>query len=123
MNIRQMTIPDLKVLDELHDKYFPEFSKTDFLSGFLGAFIIEDEGKIIMGGGVRPLAETVLVTDKSINPHVIGKALLEALEFSKFACKRNKIELLHAFIKDESYMKHLIQHGFQKRAQALYLEV
>jgi hypothetical protein len=124
MNIRPLTIDDMTILNDLHDKYFSEFERTDFLKGMLNAFVITDNyDRIVMGGGIRPIAETIIVTDKEVNPHVLGDALLEALKFSKFTCNKFNIELLHAFVKDKVYMRHLIKQGFSPRCQALYMDV
>jgi DNA-directed RNA polymerase subunit N (RpoN/RPB10) len=124
MNIRAMTIQDMDSVNELHDKFFGhQFDKTDFMKNFLNAFVIENEGSIVMAGGVRPIAEAILVTDKEANPHTLGKALLEALEVSRYTCRRFNIEFLHAFVKDHRYEKHLIAHGFTRRCQALSMEV
>lgn len=122
MKIRALTPEDMPYLDALHEKSFSkQFDKTDFLTGFLGAFVItDDDGKIVMGGGVRPIAETVIVTDVEANPHLLGDALLEALKYSKFAAMYNKIELLHAFVKDPNYARHLVKHGFLPRQSTAY---
>jgi hypothetical protein len=110
----------MAMLDELHRKHFPEFEPTDFTKNFLSAFVIEDGEKIVMGGGIRAIAETILVTDKEANPHVLGDALLEALRFSRFTCERYNIDLLHAFVKDPAYAKHLEKYGFLKRNSVAY---
>lgn len=122
MKIRALTPEDMPKLDELHEKFFGhQFSKTDFLKGFLGAFVItDDDGNIVMGGGVRPIAETIIVTDVEANPHLLGDALLEALKYSKFAAMYNNIQLVHAFVKDPVYAKHLVKHGFLPRQSTPY---
>jgi hypothetical protein len=122
MNIRALEPKDMEELNRLHDKFFSEqFSKTDFTKGFLSAFVIaDDDGKTVMGGGIRPIAETIIVTDKEANPHLLGDALLEALRFSQYTCARYNIELLHAFVKDPVYAKHLVKHGFSKRESTAY---
>lgn len=124
-NIQALTKDDMPEINDLHDKFFgDQFEKTDFTKAFLSAFVIRDtNGKIVMGGGVRPIAETIIVTDKEANPHLLGDALLEALDFSRFTCRRSKIEFLHAFVKDEVYARHLIKHGFAERCKALYMSV
>jgi hypothetical protein len=125
MKIRQLEPSDMDEINKLHDKFFGhQFEKTDFTKKFLSSFVItDDDDKMVMGGGVRPIAETIIVTDKDANPHLLGQALLEALRFSLFTCKVNDIEFLHAFVKDEIYAKHLVKHGFDKRAQAYYMGV
>jgi len=125
MIIRSLRVEDQPKLDELHDKYFSEFEKTDFTKNFLGAFVCcDDKDRIVMGGGIRPVAETIIVTDKSANPHLLGDALLETLRFSKFTAKHFNIAVLYAFVNDPKYAKHLVKHGFNPvDAEALYLSV
>jgi len=125
IDIKLMGPDDQAELDALHEKYYKDdFEPTAFDSNFISSFVIRDKNKrLVMGGGVRPIAETILVTDKSVNPHVLGDALLEALAFSKHTCRLYRIDFLHAFVKDEAYAKHLIKHGFSPRCQALYMSV
>lgn len=124
MTSREFKRSDVEYVRQLHDKYFGnQFVSDDFMN-MLNAFVIEnDEGKVILAGGVKPLAETILVTDKSHSMTTIGRALVEAQKISMFTCRKLGIDWLHAFVKDESYMNHLIQHGFQKRCQALSIKV
>lgn len=124
MKIRALTLEDMVQLNDLHDKYFSEFEKTDFTKNFLSSFVITDDyDRIVMGGGVRPIAEAIIVTDKEANPHLLGDALLEALQFSRYTCNRTGVEFLHAFVKDRVYARHLIKHGFSPRCQALCMDV
>lgn len=125
MKIRALTEPDIVKLNDLHDKYFgDQFDKTDFTKNFLSSFVITDDyDRLVMGGGVRPIAETILVTDKEANPHLLGDALLEALRFSRYTCNQTGVEFLHAFVKDKVYARHLMKHGFSPRCQALYMDV
>ncbi len=124
MKCRALTIEDIVKVKELHEKYFGEFNFPDFSRNFLCAFAVtDDKDEIILAGGVRDIAETILVTDKSKNIHAIGQALLEALEISRYTCKKFNIELLHAFVKDGYYQKHLERHGFSPRCQALSMQV
>lgn len=117
MIIRALKEEDMEEIKSLHAKYFEkDFEEPDFSKGYLGAFVItDDDGKIVMAGGVRPIAETILVTDKERNPHMLGDALLEALRYSLFTCARFKIEELFAFVKDEHYGRHLRKYGFTER--------
>ena len=126
MKIRALTKEDMEQVEDIHDRFYAsEFEKPDFSKGFLGAFVVtDDDGKIVMAGGVRPIAETILVTDKEVNPHLLGDALLEALRYSLYTCSRYKIDELLAFVKDESYGKHLKKYGFVKReGTALIMEL
>lgn len=126
MKIRALTREDLPEIKAIHEKYYKgDFEEPDFSKGYLGAFVVtNDDGKIVMAGGVRPLAETILVTDKDTNPHLLGDALLEALRYSLFTCARYKIDELMAFVKDEGYRRHLEDYGFVLRqGKALVMEL
>lgn len=109
-----MTKEDVPILEALSKKYFPEFENPTFTDkDYLSKFVVmNNEREIIIGGGIRQTAECILVTDKSKNVHSIGEALLNALRFSKSVCQMRHIELLYAFIQNENYKKHLIEHGF-----------
>lgn len=125
MNFRALQVYDIFTLKNLHDKYFgEEFNCPDFTK-MLGAFVVTDDNdKIIMGGGVRKIGETLLVTDKGHPSKTeLGRALIEAQNISRYICELNGIEWLHAFVKDEKYARHLIKHGFNPRCQALSMKV
>jgi hypothetical protein len=125
MIIRPMTHSDALHLEELSEVYYPEFNAPEFEDNYFGKFtIVKSDGTIILGGGLRYLAEVVLVTDKSQNKHLVGDALIKALGHSINEAKKRNIDFLHAFVKDEKYQKHLISHGFEPRdGQALSLFV
>jgi len=123
MKIRAMTIADLNEVGQLHDKYYAEFAFPRF-GNMMNAFVIEDDdNSIIMAGGVEKVAEAVLVTNKEKSRIKIGKALVEAQMCSAFTCRTNSIRDLYAFVKDEDYAKHLLQHGFIECDKALLMRV
>lgn len=123
-NIRGMTLDDVDKLRELHQKYYPQFDFPEFFKECFCRFIITDsEGEIIIGGGVRTIAESMIVTDQSMSRIKIGRALIEAQRASMYACGRMNISELHAFVDNEEYAKHLIKHGFSPRSRALSMKV
>lgn len=123
MTIRAMTISDVEAISRLHDKYYSEFQFPHFAQ-MLNAFVIEDEDKsIIMAGGIEKVAEAVLVTNKEKSRIKIGKALVEAQQCAAFTCRINGIRDMYAFVKDEQYAKHLLQHGFSNCDKALLMRV
>jgi len=123
MKIRAMTISDIDEISRLHDKYYSEFRFPSF-GQMLNAFVIEDtDQSIIMAGGVEKVAEAVLVTNKEKSRIKIGKALVEAQQCSAFTCKAHGIRDMYAFVKDEQYAKHLLQHGFVDCDRALLMRV
>lgn len=109
---RALVLKDLEKVKRLHEQYYSEFDFPEFFR-MLNAFVIEDDkGEIIMAGGIEGVAESVLVTDKSKSNITIGRALIEAQLISVWTCKKYGIRELYAFVNNDSYAKHLIQHGF-----------
>lgn len=125
MIIRPMTHCDSLELEELSSKYFPEFNSPEFEDNYFFKFVVTDnKDEILIGGGLRALAEVVLVTDKSRSPFLLHEALLKSLATVINAARNKDIDFLHAFVKDEKYGKHLINHGFSPvDGQALSLWV
>lgn len=116
MIIRSMTHSDSLIFEEMSQKYYPEFDGPEFEDNYFNKFTItRNDGELILGGGLRSLAEVIIVTDKEQNKHLIGEALIKALAHCVNGARRNNIDFLHAFVKDESYAKHLIKHGFEIR--------
>ncbi len=112
MKVRALTTDDIDAVKELHNRYYSEFGFPNFMQ-LLNAFVIEDDnGEIIMAGGIEQVAEVVLVTNKSQNKIKIGRALIEAQMVSLFTCKKFGIKEMYAFVNNYEYAKHLIQHGF-----------
>ena len=113
--IRLLRKEDVPVLKAIHDRDYP--SLEFFLDRpLLSAFVIEDENdKIILAGGIEGIAESLLLTNKTQSRIKIGKALVEAQRFSLFTCGRHNVQELYAFVDDEEYAKHLLQHGFEQR--------
>ena len=126
---KMVTIKPLQKLDidhikKLHEKYYSQFEFPDFFNRFLVNFkIIDENEEIIIAGGVRPIAETIIVTDQTKSRTKIGRALVEAQRFSMYACGRYNIDELHAFIDDMQYAKHLERHGFSERSKAYSIKV
>jgi len=125
MKTRSLTLDDLPRVEELHNKYYGEqFNLPNFMHRFLNAFAITDDNdKLIIAGGIRPIAETIIVTDKDHSGITLGRALVEAQRVSIYTCQKFEIDYLHAFVKDEAYAEHLKQHGFHPRCQALSMRV
>jgi N-acetylglutamate synthase-like GNAT family acetyltransferase len=123
MNIRALKLNDLEEIKELHDRYYRHFEFPSFLN-MLNAFVIEDnDGKIIMSGAVEKVAEAVLVTNKKQSEVKIGKALVEAQKCMTYTCDIHNIRDLYAFVDNDIYAKHLIQHGFIESDRALKLRI
>lgn len=124
MNIRKLLDSDIDHIKTLHERYYPQFAFPDFFHNYLCRFAVtDDDGAIVIAGGVEPIAEAVLITDQDKSRIAIGRALIEAKRACMFACGTHGINELHAFTDNTEYAKHLQQHGFTPRSPALSLKV
>lgn len=125
MNIRTVRERDIDRLKEIHSKFFQEeFSFPNFLQGFLFNFIAEHEGEIVVAGGVRNIAEIVMITDK--DQKILDKrlALYKALGVAEEICKRMGFDQIHAFVQNPLWEQRLKKTGFQPtKGHSLVLEI
>jgi hypothetical protein len=114
MTIRELTNTDINVLYEIWKKHYSEeFTFPNFSDHFLNAFVVEDNDRIITGGGVRLIAESILITNKDIGKLTRRDALIMTLQASQFFCKKNGFNQLHAFVQDEKWQDILEQYDFR----------
>jgi hypothetical protein len=124
MNVRGMKQEDIPKLREIHKKHFSNLEFPDFMNGFYCGFIVEDENGIIVGGGLRPSAEVLIVTDKERDIITIGRALAETQKASLYVGNRFGLNELVAFVENnDAYARHLVRHGFYPRPNALAIKV
>ena len=125
MIVRELRSDDINRLKEIHEKFYKEeFELPDFTSGFYGVFAIVDDDKIITIAGVRPIAESIAITNKDISVRKRREALYKALEVSSFICNRVGQNQLHIFVQKEEWKRQLIRKGFDYcRGEAIYLNV
>lgn len=128
MNLRAVKPDDIPRLKQIHQEFFrDDFAFPDFVTGFICAYVIEEDGQIIAASGVRTLAENVLITNKS-GEFTIAKrreALLKILDVSRYVCQKYGYDQLHAFvINDENWTRHLHDYGFHPtKGKALVLNL
>jgi hypothetical protein len=125
--IRNPEAQDLKVIQEIHDKFYKqEFPLSDLVSGgnWLGRYIIcNNDNELVVAGGVRSIAEVVAITDKTKSIKDRRKALLELLLVCEFISKE-KYNQLHASIQDSVWEEHLLKYGFNPCAgKMLFLNI
>jgi hypothetical protein len=124
--IRALSPTDISELRAIHDMHFrDEFDFPNFLR-FITAFVVEDDdtGEIITAGGIRTIAECVLVTDLSRDPRVRAKALRQMLEASKFVCNRMGFDQIYVWSQNSRYSKRLMRTGFRlPQGQSLILDL
>lgn len=124
MKTRALQPEDIEEVRKLHEKFYPDLEFPDFLNGFLCSFVVTNlHDQIVVAGGVQPIGEIILVTDKDKSEIQMGKALREAQRISLFIGSRFNLDELVAFVKNDEYAKHLIQHGFYPRSSALAIKV
>ena len=125
MNIRVLEPKDLPIIEEIHAKYHNGFPLPDFTK-FAVAFVVEDEtGRVITGGGVRAIIESLIVTDNSISVRDRRQALLMVLEASLHFTKQMGGDHLHAFIGEEEnrWYDQLKRYGFKDcYGRAVYID-
>ena len=113
MNVREYRPSDLEELERIHNEFFSEeFSLPDFLTNYLCAVTIEDDAGVITIGGVRNIAESVIVTNKERSAYTRVRALNNLLEASRFIARTHGHDQLHAFIQDDKWYSHLLEKGF-----------
>jgi len=124
-----LTYLDDKLIErakEIHERcYKTEFAFPDFRNQFYAAFAISNsDGELVTVGGVRPIAESILITDKRIGARQRRKALVVSLDFSKDVTKLNHLVQLHAFVQDDVWKQQLINRGFAScKGDAIYINV
>lgn len=116
--MRSLQEKDLVQLRKIHEEHFAgEFIFPDFMQNNLSAFVIEEDNEIILGGMVKLITESILITDMSKPPRFRREALLRALDYSVFTSRCNQ---LHAFVQNEDFSKQLLKYGFEPvRGKAL----
>lgn len=124
MIVRKMNQNDLLEINNIHEKFYKnEFELPDF-TRFLGAFTVIDNDKIITAGGVRPIIESLLITNKGVSVRKRVVALEMILQTLKFTCQKYEMDQIHAFVQDINWERCLIVKGFKPcKGNAVYLNI
>ena len=123
MIIREFRESDIAHLERIHKQYEGEFSLETFNDrNFLGMFTAEIDGEVLLTGGVRTLAEIVVVTDKTACTREKREAFYKALDAANYLCNTNFYPELHAFVQDEAWLRVMVRRGFKiAKGQALVI--
>ena len=113
--IREAQLIDKPWIDENYKKFFSNNEYPDFFNdGFLSPFVVTDSSDIIVAGGIRPLIEVVVVTNKDKYVRTRLNALLQALGSSIAIARDMGHKQLHVFVhNDDEYVKILQKFNFQ----------
>jgi len=128
MKIKPMLLSDRKEIDKIYKEFFSDNEYPNFIGGrFHQSFVVtNDNEKIVVAGGVRNIAEVVVLTDKNQSVRVRLEALLQALGSSIHIALASKYSELHAFVSsgETEYIEHLKKHGFKEiDAKILVLDI
>lgn len=115
MKIIPLSRSDMELVRMLHAKGFAEeFDLPDFTHGFFSAFkVVDNKEKVIAVAGIKPIAESIVITDSEASVRQKTEALIEILQASTYVCKKFDFTQLHCFITNKEYQKHLEKFGFQ----------
>jgi hypothetical protein len=125
MIIRNYQDSDFEQLKIIHERYYKEeFSLNEFMGNFLGLFSAVENDELICVAGVRTIAESVMVTDKSFSVRQRRDVLIKMLQTQGFITGRSGYSQLHAFVQDEHWEQQLKNFGFKDcKGNALYISV
>jgi hypothetical protein len=126
MKIRALDPNDIDELRKIHEEHYKdEFPFPDFLNNFICAFVVvDDEGGIISGGGVRMIAESIMITDKDYPLRPRLSALCQVLDASEFVTRHAGLAEIHAFVQDDRWYNLLQKIGFlPTKGKPLVLEL
>jgi hypothetical protein len=126
MTFRALMPRDLPAVKLIHAQHYEhEFELPDFKTNYIASFAVVNEAeKIIAAGGVRAIAEVVIVTDKEAASRDKHKALYKILEASKYFANEAKFDQIHAMVKDDKWKRRLEKDGFKQcEGILLYSEV
>lgn len=126
MDIRPITAHDVVRIREIWKEFYQEeFSFDEFHRHFVTCFaVVSDEGAIISAGGLRPILESVIVTDKNFSVRDRREALLLMLQANSYFSRQLGHDQIHAFIQDEVWKLQLRRHGFVRcKGEAMVLSL
>lgn len=116
MIIREARLTDKPWIDKNYEKFFINNEYPDFFSRQYSCpfTITNDSEDIILVGGVRMLAEAVIITDKEKHTSIRYDALLQALGSAISIVREMGHKQFYAFVNnDDQYVKHLQKFNFR----------
>ena len=123
MMIRHLEVRDIDILRKIHEKHYKkEFSFDDFILNFHRPVVVEDSSGIICAGGIKPILEMVMLTDKD-KPVIDRKHAIMIMLCNSVQTSQNLgHHQLHAFVQEEKWKSRLEKTGFKPtKGQSLVL--
>jgi hypothetical protein len=117
MIIREPKPEDKEEIDSIYNAFFDHLEYPDFFNRdiFPCPFVVtDDEGKIILAGGVKQIAEVVVLSDQDLGKRTRFDALLQALGSTIFIAQGMKHHQIYVFVQgNEKYVKTLQKFDFK----------
>ena len=108
---------DIPQIKEICNKFYPDIESYDFNKGFNHVYIAKnDEDSFILFGGLNPLVEVVLFSNKDIiNKSISDTKQAFLIVFQEFINEAKKLgySQLHAISADDNWIRHLNKVGFR----------
>jgi len=114
-------LKDKKELRELYNKYYS--SDFEYADEFMCSFVIEEEGKVLVAGGIRLVPEVILYVNKAENRFKLGRAFLESLKASINLMRYVGFDRITAVTSNKKWKRHLVRWGFVEKGVHLYLGI
>jgi hypothetical protein len=107
--IRFLEPEDVPKIERIYDRYFPDMERPDFTQFHCVYVVTDDDNNIISIGGIKPLAEAVVLTDRSFSVRKRMNALYEIHTALVYSADKLGFDRLHAFAFEDKYIDHLIK--------------
>lgn len=113
MILRSITEHDLFIAEQIHKKWYAhEFVMPDLLQLQTG-FTVEIEERPVIIGGIKAIAEIVLLTDKDFPVEARREGLYKSLEASLYMSRQLGYDQIHCSVQDINWERHLKKAGFR----------
>lgn len=126
MLLRELKVDDTEELRKIHEKFYKhEFDYPDFFHRFICSFVVFDgDQQIISAGGVRPILESVIITNKDLSVRDRRAGLYSILNASAYFTEKSGFNEIHAFVQEPTWQKHLEKIGFKPtKGQSLVIQI
>lgn len=109
MNIRFLEKEDARQIGNIYEKFFSNMEFPNFFNKFHCVYVVTDNNsEIVAVGGLKPITEAIVLTNKFASIRMRREALLQIYEALNYSAEKLKYEQIHAFSYDDIYTDHLI---------------
>lgn len=129
MDINYIESTDADQIYNIYLNHFSDMEYVDFYKKFHCVFKVTNDdlnNRIIAVGGIRPVAEAVVLTNKDYPTKIKMEALYKMFHGINYIAQKLEYEQIHAFAFDDEWISHLTKRmGFKllKESKLLVLDV